>query len=249
MAYNNNKEDYRPNTYSPLKFTNITSNVAQSQVSFSFWKGMLKLEIAMRKKTADDSVSFDHKAASTFYFSPFTAKIASNQITLFKKGELNSVEVRSLTSPTVIRITKPEVFKAEGPCMVIDDVQSKSDVTMGNLYVFNNSYYGLSNFKEEDFSFDKIPYEELELDLLKIMFDEFVKSSTYAMAHTVIDNNRFNHAALNNKLVALAKAAGIEYKGKNNNQNYTSPFDDDDTEVNDPNEEYVPTNYSDIEDM
>lgn len=242
MAYDNNKkEDFRPNTYSPIKFSNLDSEVEKSNLSFTFWKGLLKISIAPLKPSNDGSILPDYKKESSIYLSPSLAYMAYNQIQKFISGNYDNNCVRTKTSDGILKISKGEDYGTENAILTIEQAKSKEDIVLGHIYEFKQKeYYGIDNFSEEGFKFDKHYYENLEIDFLMIMLKSFYESSTYAIAHSVVDNNRFNNKYNSNKLNSIAEAVGVEYKsGYKKSNNKPSAFDD--------NSSYNNTSYDDIE--
>jgi len=244
--YNNNnkKEDYRVTTYSMNTFSNLNSEVEKSKLSFTFWKGMLKISIAPLLPSNDDSVKFNYDDESSIYLSPSLAYQLDKQIEVFMKDptqfESKGIKTRSLGVIKIIRGTK---FGIEAPLLLIEKLDENRNVVGGHLYEFNTKeYYGIDNFDEDEFTFEKTYFEQLEIDFLKITLKGFYESSTGAQAYFNMDYSRFDQNRVMGKLNGISSALGIENK-KGYNKNYgggvkNDPFNSNSSKSNDKEFDY-----------
>lgn len=252
INYNNNNkngEEYRATLYSVNSFTNTTSELQKSKLSYSYWKGMLKISIANMIESEDDSENWDYKKESAIYLSP----VLAYQTYLQVKAYLNNKDKISKSVKTkklgVIKIADASEYDSEGTVLVIEKFGEDRKVKGGGVFHFNNDkYYGLDNLNEEEFTFDKSYFEELEIDFLLVTLREFWKSSTGAQAYFMIDYGRFDTNRTMGRINAISNALGIENKGKYN-KGYggvkNDPFESNSSKGG--NNEFGEYDYGDIE--
>ena len=102
---NGKKNDFSPTTYSSVKISNFDSGVDPSSVSFSFWKGMLRITITPIKKSADGGYNFDKDNATEVYLTPTRAALFLNYLKLFRKDPNAYVNVGVTAGNSIIYVT------------------------------------------------------------------------------------------------------------------------------------------------
>lgn len=222
-ANGNNKKDNSPTTYSNVRLSNSESVADPTALTFSYWKGLLRLEITPMKKNADDSYSYDRDNSTSIFFSPIRASLFFEYLRAFRNDPVRYDNHGINTKSAIIYITRGiEEFGAEneGIYLIVKTVNEKAEVTSAIAYQFkngNNDYYGIANFVSAD-SFSK-NYDfaaTLELDMLIRVFDNYLNAIGGAYAATVVDATRFTFNSLNGKLNAIHDNLGIEYNPGSN---------------------------------
>ena len=234
-TYNNNgnikKNDYSPTTYSQVKFFNSTSNIDASAMSFSFWKGLLKISIAPVKTGEGSNVEIDRDNSIDLYLTPAKATLLHQYGLMFKEDPTRFQNVGVSTNKGLIYFTTGESefnIPAGKMFVVIKIVDSESgNVTSAIAYEFNSSqYYGIVNYVggstfEKDTNFANT----FEFDMLMRVFESYIDSSSYAMAATVVENMKYDMSRINTKLTSIQDKLGIEVVKSRQYRN-KSYFDD-----------------------
>jgi len=251
--YNNNKDrDYRVTVYSSNTFSNVDSTIEKSKLTYTFWKGLLKISIAPMIPSNDDSVNFDYKKESSIYLSPMLASMGYKK---FKEFMENPDKFESRSIPTrsgaLIKLCKGEQYGIKGHVLVIEKIGEDRSIIGGHLYEFNtDKYYGIDNINEDDFSFDKSYYKDLEIDFLLLTLKSFYEYSVGSSAYFNMDYNRFEQSRLTGKLNKIGIALNIEDKSgynKGYGGSKNSPFESNkNNNSSSNNDEY---SYNDIEEQ
>lgn len=214
-TYNNNKYDRKanndPTVYSPYRFSN-TDGIDPSQLSISFWNSTLKVAISPRKNTSNGEPAYDHDNAASIYLSHTKARILAEEIIAFKKGKINNVSVD--TPKGVISISNGKEFGVNSTFVVIRTFDLENNtVSSSYAYEFKKGFhYGIRNFDEKNLNdFEKIFYDEMELDQFLTVLTEYYKAMTGAMAFTVIDQMKYNNSRTQTKLDSIAMKLGIDW--------------------------------------
>ena len=214
--YENNKKDdkvYQPMVYSPYRMSNI-EGVDPSALTFTYWAGMLKTSIAPANKTNNDSVSFDYKNAGVAYITHTKARLLLNEILKFQENpELYNnlgVDIKG----GLISISNGKEFGIANPCLVIRKVnETTGAVESSYIYEFKTKYhYGIRNFDEKTSEFDIVYYENIELDQLKTLLEQYYIAMSYATAYSIIDSSKFENSRINTKIGLIAQKLGVEFK-------------------------------------
>jgi len=215
--YENNKKDdkeYQPSVYSPYRMSNL-EGVDPSALTFSYWAGILKVSIAPANKTNNDTVSFDYKNAGIAYITHTKARILLNEILKFQENpELYNnlgVDIKG----GLVSISNGKEFGVANPCLVIRKVnETTGAVESSYVYEFKTKFhYGIRNFDEKTSEFDIVYYENIELDQLKTLLEQYYTAMTYATAYSIVDSSKFENSRVNTKLGLIAAKLGVEFKG------------------------------------
>lgn len=212
----NKKQNYDEVYYSRMKFTNYEEN---KMLSFSFWKGLLKISI---NNVKDNRSTVEYEEISSIYLSPTKAHILKEQLLVFKSLEDTNTTNRSFGVDTGIGENKNFIAIGNTGNSTDDDIQrtlfiGKIDINgnllEGNSFNFNHNYnYGIQWTDVQNMKFNTDFVDNTELDMFIIILDQFVSSITGAMAYSVMDMGRFNNSRLNTKIGLVMNKLGIESK-------------------------------------
>lgn len=214
--------------YSNLKMNNTQSEVDKTSLSFNFWNNMLGIQLSPVITTADGSISYDRENSITIWLSAVKALMLSNEITRFLNGEAKNVGVHTRTG--IINITDGSDFGSSSPCITIRKVDADGQITNAYTYeVRTNYHYSIDNFEERRSSapiFEKnFAYDNIELDLIKIQCDEYVRAMSMAQAYTVTETVARQFKRLDYKLNKIGEAQGLSFDYNNGGTNKSSYFD------------------------
>ena len=123
QTYDNNKnEAYRPTVYGISMSNTGESAVDKTQLSFSMWKGTIKVQIApmVKASSSDDFPKADRDSAASIYLSPSKAYMLSQ---IMRKC-LDDIKAFPLDGYSInaggglITISSGKDFGAKNPCIV-----------------------------------------------------------------------------------------------------------------------------------
>ena len=212
----NKKQNYENTFYSRLKFTNYDE---KKMLTFSFWKGFLKVAINNMKESA---TGVEYEELSVIHLSPVKAQILKEQLVTFRSMKDSATTNKSFGVDTGIGETKNFIAIGNIPSSKEDDIQrtlfiGKVDIN-GNLlecnnFNFNHQYhFGIEWSDVKSMKFDTTYQDNTELDLFIVLLDEYIKAITGATAYSVMDMGRFDNSRINTKIELVMNKLGIETK-------------------------------------
>lgn len=221
-TYNNNeRKNYSPSVTSAYGFGNAESTIDKTRLSFAFWNKLLKISIAPKKETTDDSISYDYENAGTVYLSHTKALIMYNEIIKFledyKAGKApNNVGVSS-GSDGLIYICNGKEFNADGPCLVIRKIDEKGHSTSTYVFEFRRGVHSsVINYDDKTAKFESRFYDELEIEQFAIVLKNYYESMTMATAYSVMEAQKYDTSRMNTKLKIIGEKLGVEFNKPGN---------------------------------
>ena len=213
---NNNNERFQPTVYCPIKLKNTECEKDPSELSFSYWKNLLKISISpmITGDTNTPYASFDHKNQGTVHLTHDKARILYAEIMEFLKDPdaYNNMGVPS-GATGLISISNGKEFGVNSPILVIRKINQETGcVESSYMYQFKTNYASVRNFDESTQKFDRCIYEQIEIYVLMDILKSYYESMSYSTAYTVINANQYNDSRYNTKLDLLMDKLGIERK-------------------------------------
>ncbi len=213
------------NVYSPYRFTNV-EGVDPSKLQITFWSGMIVLSIAPIKNSNGDKIEFDYDNQISVYLTHTKAKMLSEEIRylLSNYDSCNNVGVDSGSDGLVVFHNGKE-FGVDHPVIAIYRINKDGVVTSSCAYEFNTSYhYSIRNFNNNNSQFDRYYHDNLEIEQLLMILDEFVKCKTFAQSYACLET--FNKTGQLAKMDTLLNHFGLAENKPNysNRSNGTSYF-------------------------
>ena len=212
----NKKQNYENTFYSRLKFTNYE---AKKMLSFAFWKGNLRVSINNIK---DSATGIEYEELSTIHLSPIKAQLLKEQLVAFRSLKDSATTTKSVGIDTGIGETKNFLAVGNKESSKNDDIQrtlciGKVDINGNivecNTFDFNHQYhFGIEWTDVQSMKCTTTYQDNVELDLLIIALEEYVKAMTGAVAYSVMDMGRFDYSRINTKIELVMNKLGIESK-------------------------------------
>ena len=197
---NNKKQNYEDTFYSRTKFTNYEE---KKMLSFSFWKGFLKIAINDIKESGS---GIEYNELSVIHLSPIKAHILKEQLLYFKSLEDTATTNKSFGVDTGIGETKNFIAIGNTATSNEDDIQrtlfiGKVDINGnlldGNDFNFNHQYhFGIEWDNLQTMECNTRYNDNTELDIFIIILDQYVSAMTGATAYSVMDMGRFNNSRI-----------------------------------------------------
>lgn len=227
----NNNKNFDPTVYTPLRFKNPDAKADPSELSFSYWKNMLKVTISpkMEAKPDDKYIMYDHDVNNNggILINPIKAKMLHDDIVEMMKsdGAINCVGVPSGVAG-LITFSNGKEYGVDGYMLVIRKLDQNGNTISSYSYQFNNSdyYTSIRNFNESTHDYTKHKHERVEIDYFLKILKEFYCSQTYAYAYSNIDAGKFNNSRINTKIELVMDKLGIPKTSSNKYQNRGSSF-------------------------
>lgn len=223
-TYNNNQNVNRnePNVtvYSNYRMNNAESQIDATCLTTKFWKQSLCLGIYPRKNTGNDEVAFDMDNGLVIYLSHTKARILKHELELFLQDPVNYNGVGVPSGQCAVTISNGVEYGKNTPVLTIRKLNSETGEVLSSFaYEFKrNYYYSIRNYDGKDFTMSYDDYNNLEIEQLITLLDEYSKASTNAVAFSVMDQQKFNNNKMNNTMNAIAEKLGVEMNTNNYSQ-------------------------------
>ena len=227
-TYNNNQNANKPASpadatiYSDYRMNNAESEIDATCLAPRFWAGNLCLSIYPRKNTGNDKISFDTDNGVTIYLSHSKSRILANELKKFLADPINNNGSGVTSGSCAITISNGVEFGKNTPVLTIRKVDDNGNVVSAFSYEFKSSYYfAIKNYDGREFNSDYETYKNIEVEQLITLLEEFVKSSTKAVAASV-HGSAFVLGRVDNKLDAIAQSLGVDVRQSSNQKKYSN---------------------------
>lgn len=223
--YDNNKKDqYMPVYYSSYN-TGNPEGIDPSALSYSFYNRMLKISISPVKMNSGDKVSYDHENAASVWLTHTKARLLHAEILKVLNGEITNGGVPTGTEG-LIRFCDGKELGVNNYCLIINKVNEAGEVTSSYAYEFKTKHhYAVENYDPKDSSHKKAYFNDLEIQQLLDMLEQYYVAMTGAMAYSVMDANRFTTNTNNTKIDLIMSKMGIDFKPGTTSRSSGSFFD------------------------
>lgn len=224
---NNDQRMYNPSVLG-IRLNNAESKIDQTAIKFDFWNGMLKISIAGKKpgKSNDEFASFDFEQAGVVYITHPKARILLEEIKKLEADpSIGNVGVNTGVDGLFSVSTGAE-YGADSYCFSLRKVDNNTGaVTTSYVYVTKNDYYqSVRSFDEGSKSFTKHNYENVELEMLKDILQEYIKAATSAVAGSVMNAMKFDLGIMRNNFKGICDKLGVSTGRGGSNYNSSSNF-------------------------
>lgn len=234
----NNKKTYaqpivRLDSYGTMN----PDGVDPSALNYEFYNGMLKIIITPLKFGSDPNkkFTFDNENRSEMWLTPTKAKIFYDEVMylLHHRDEINNVGVCTTKGGTLIYSTGKE-FGVDTDCLIIKKIGEHGKIESTYVYQFkkNPNNFAVRNFTGEEIvneGFNKVNYENTEIEQLLAIIKQFAEAMTGAYAYANLYYGRFEYNRIIGKMNAIMDKMGIEKsseynRGNNNNSSGATSF-------------------------
>ena len=216
MGTNNNQNNngpYEPNYYSRMSIKNPNDKI---QLSFSYWKGALKMAIAtspgMMSNTRPEELAYVHLSPiKALILSTYVKELISNP----KCSDIKGINTGAGETQGLIVVGRDN----ECPYIILGKVDKDGNFLQSQRFNFVQQYnYGL-NFKDVDkLIFEKEYHNDAELILLQQILDDYHHSANGAMSQAVWDIGRYENNKTTQTLTKMAEKLGVETRGGSANR-------------------------------
>lgn len=219
----NKKNDNDRAVYSAYSNGNPDSAVDPSKYSITFWGGLMKLAISPKVASNDNSISYDHENNIELYLSHTKAMILAREIKdlISGKAEGNSVGVHTgMKSDGLVLITDGKELGVTGYCLVLMKLDENNIPVSSFAYEFRQNYhYAIRNFNQDNGKYDKVFYENLELEQLVLALEEYYKAMVGAQAYAASNMAfKFDISRFNQNIGLIMDKLGIQRDSRGSKQ-------------------------------
>lgn len=227
-SYNSDSRnnEFHPSVYSPYKMNNSQGVVDQTCLTYSFWNGNLKISIFPKKNTGKDGqVAFDYNNGITIYLNHTKARILAEEVKKFLSDPETYNNVGVPSKQTIITVSNGKEYNAQSPLIIIRKVDETGNVMSSFAYETKTDYFfSVRGYREGSADFEKVfsDYNNLELQQLVTILEEFYKASTYAHAFATIDAYSRETGYIRNALNQIGSKLGVELGSSGGGRSYSS---------------------------
>lgn len=235
---NNQNGGYEsPSILSSISFANSKSDLDKSAISFNFWRGFLKIDIAPLKSISDDGVaSYDRENSIAIYLRPPKAYILLKEIEAFQKNPTEYKNRGVNSGSGLISISNGEEFGyVDTPCITIRKVNQDGETEASCAYVIRKDFhFAVRDYNQETHSFKSVydTFEGTEIEMIKSILYNYVQASSSAYAAEVINKNGYAQYRISNDIKAIAQKLGVDYGNRNKAKSSQSYFASNNREEN-----------------
>lgn len=216
---NNNKSDKKTNNsgteltvYSSISVTNSESEVDKTSLSFSFWNGLLAVQLNQLTVDAKGITKRDKDSYVSIYLSVPKAMMLSKQITDFIEGTADFIGINTRAACLTI---ERDYAGSVGPVLIVRKIDEDGSITSAYAYEIRSRYhFALSSLSEENGSlgdFKKKYYDDIELEMIKTQLDEYVRAMTNATAYSVCNQEFKRDIRMEFKINKIAEALNVSF--------------------------------------
>lgn len=229
-TYNNNQQNKQQpefSLYSNYRMNNAESKIDATCITFRFWRTNLCIGIFPRKNTGNDEVAFDMDNGITIYLSHTKARILKHELELFLKDPIAYNAVGVPSGQAAITISNGAEYGKDNPVLTIRKVSETGEVVSSFAYEFKRDYhFSIRNYDGKTYDQAYDDYQNIEIEQLISLLDEYCKASTGAIAFSVLDQRKYSHQRVENKIDAIASSLGVEIakSGGNGQRKYNNTF-------------------------
>lgn len=249
-SYNNNN-DRTPTSivYSPIVFSNGESKISQSKLSISYFNKLMKISIALRNNanSNDQFATYNNDNAAIVYVSYTKAKILSNLIKMMKTDDsIHNVCIELKNG--LFKVSDGEEYGSKNTCISILYATEDGSVHDVTYECKSGVHSGAYNYN--DGKFDVKCFDDIELNTIEMVLDEYYKASSYAIASTVMEAGMYKRQGQYDLIKSIANTVGASTgkgnNGKFNNKTFLSNNNNDSNSLNTVPKEYESASFDDI---
>lgn len=195
----NKPQDIERTVYSHFSSGN-PDGIDPSKYAISFWGGLMKLSISPKIASSDGSIKYDYENNIELYLSHTRAMVLADELKDMVKNGLKCVGVLTgMKNDGLILVTDGKEIGASGPCLILMKLNENFQPISSFAYEFRKQFhFGVRDYNSSDGSFDRVYYDNLEIDQLIIALEEYYKAMVGAQAYAAssmafkFDIARFN---------------------------------------------------------
>ena len=208
-SYNNNQNRPTVNTFTPISFTNPNSQIMDTRLSISYFNRLMCITIAARTNPGSkDFPTYDTDNPVSIYISYSKAKILHDAIEAMEANpsEIHNVSVELKNG--LLLISNGVEFGSQNPCVAI--FYAKEDTSVNQIIYETKAdpYYAAYNYSDGQYS--SMTFPKHELDVFKMILEQYYLASSYAIAAMSREANMYNSKYIVETLKGIAGKVGYQ---------------------------------------
>ena len=212
---NNQQQNFEPSYYSRFRIKNAVENLS---LTFTYWKGLLKLSISQSNDNTNNNGGGKVVELASIHLSPLKARLFANcvQKVIDDTESSSSYGVNTGTGASngLIAIGR-EMGKAY---LIIAKVNGDGSFEAKQRFDFNINY----NFSLKFSDFDKLSHvkemdDNIELVIFRDALIDYSRAFVGAYAAATHDIGRYETGKINSLIRNIAEKNGIQTKSNNSN--------------------------------
>ena len=215
------KQLYENTYYSRFR---VKNDEAKLSLGYSFRSGNLIMEISEIKE------GFQFEAIENIFISPTKALLLSREIKRFKEYIANEKKIDvnkafGVTSGFGEKVSYIGFHADEDKrvLVTIGKIDGSGNITNSVTIPFNKEYnYAVEWNNIESMDLLKTYHDNVELDQVCMLLDDFARSMSGAIAYSFADLTRYDHKSILSKLDPIYDKLGIERKNYSSNRTFGS---------------------------
>ena len=201
--YSRNNDDVTVSTYAPVSFINPDSPISKSRLGIGYFNSIMKLAIANRSNT-EDPPKYDIDNQIIAYINFDNAYRLMCGIDAIIAGEIDNIVIP--TNKALVKLSNGNEFNSSTPVMSITIIDEAGN-QIENIYQFTDNFSYIYNMESKEV-YSERHIDNYSLLQLRMVLEEYWKTSSAAIAASVRYHCRYWHDAAMNKLNAIADKTG-----------------------------------------
>lgn len=220
----NQQKEYNPTVYSKYQFANPKGGYEQSRIEFSHWAGMLK--VAIYPLVPGTENEYNRKGGVALHLSVPVAFILLEEIKRYQQDLAEGRNVDffygSNTNKGLIGLYTGEYFGYPGKLFLVIFRMDEQGTILSNYgYELKNQghYFGVRNFKDDTKEFLSVPYDNVELELIKIQIQQYIESMTMSQGYACVEAGKNSSNSIYTSINQIKQHMGIKIERKTTGAN------------------------------
>ena len=212
-TYNNNNQNGPSNTtYSSISFFNSESKVMASRFSVSYFNKIMKIQIARKIETPDNSNKYDENPP-TFYLSNMKAYSLYKGLREMLDGRATYKNVCQDQKNQLLMISDGSEYGVHDYCIAILTKDESGQVSKVVYETKDHTY--AANYDDQG-NFETIPVPNHEIEAFAMTLYEYFKASSYAVAATVMEASMYKRQGQYDRIMQIAEKVGVPIQNSGN---------------------------------
>lgn len=180
------QNDFCPTVYG-ASLSNSDSSIDKTNLNFSMWQKTLKITISPLVEGIGNESRIDFKNGLSIYLSPTKALMFADILKKYRKDPKTFSNHGVPSGQGLITIAHPSLYNKGdncGPIINIKKIAQEGNVEQSYSYELKQSYNSVVGFNDSTGKFkqDYESYVNIELDMIIVQIEEYVKAMTNATA-------------------------------------------------------------------
>lgn len=214
-TYNNNDKTPMCSTYSGVSFSNPNSDIGQTKISIGYLNTVMKISIAARNNNGSNNeyATYDNDNAVSVYISNIKARILYLLIQKLK-NEPDTHNVCIEVKNGLLKVSDGSEYGSPTPCISIS--YANEDTSVNEIVYQTKSGFHAGAMNYSNGSYQTVLFDDIELETFAMALNQYYEASSYAVAATVWEANRYRHDYEIGLIKSIAEKCGVQMNSASN---------------------------------